>query len=130
MLVLTAAGSIIVLLMQFSYEPMAVSNADKIFFEATGIQETDEPYLYGYHIVGMLNNLDDIEQEVQLIKINDSDLIKIDVSFKANLEENIKHLVRTTNLDEFFFRRIEKMEVKEIPGSGVPYIHYTMAEEE
>lgn len=117
-------------LLWFAREPIIVQGSDKTFIESTGVQEHYDSELFGYDILLMLMNVDDMTPYPRAIRINDGPIIKIDNSYVAYKMKNVALIYDAEGdykLSLMLNYKVTTQEyIYDIPGT--PYIQYTLEE--
>lgn len=124
------SASLTLTVLVFAREPIILQGSDKTFIESAGIQQLYENETYGYDILMMLMNVDDMAPYPKAIKINNTPVIKLSNEFIAYKMRNVSLIYANSGeykLSDMLHYKVVSEEFV-YNGPDAPYIHYTLEE--
>lgn len=122
------AATITVVLVSQCATPIVELTDDKSMVPSTGVQEWEEHTLYGRDLLLMLINLDLMSPYPKAIRINDTDVLRIDNSFIMYKMRNVATIYASSG--PYKLSTMLDWEITNIDyvysGEGAPYIQYTL----
>ena len=125
-----ASAILTLTILVFARDPIIIQGNDKTFIESTGVQQLYKSNTYGYDILLMLMNVDEMAPYPKAIKINDTPVIKINNEFIAYKMRNVSFIYSSTGTYKLSNMLHYKVISEEFVYSGpdAPYIHYILQE--
>lgn len=124
------AAALTLTLLVFCQDPIIQLGQDKTLVESEGVQQLYKENTYGYDILLMLLNTDEMSPFPKAIKINNSPVLKLTNEFIANKMSNITKVYSASGSYKLstMLDYVVTSEEYVYSGTDAPYIHYILEE--